>query len=160
MSNNEVPENPWKKRVLWLVLLVALVGLQWPMLKGTYYKHADRSTSSPESTAVDWKTDFEVALAESAKTGKPILIDFTASWCPPCVVMKKEVWPDREVGQAVNEQSIPLLLDIDLPQNKSLAIRYDVSSIPSLILVDAEGKVLRSGGYMTSSEVIDFVSKR
>lgn len=128
------------------------------MLKGTYYKHAPGSTDSAPVTAVAWKTDFEAALAESAKTGKPILLDFTASWCPPCIVMKKEVWPAPEVGQAVNEQSIPLLLDVDLPQNKALAARYGVSAIPTIILVDAKGEVLRSGGYMTAPEMIDFVS--
>ena len=141
-----------------MVLVAMLVGLQWPMLKGTYYKHTPPPPASQES-AVLWTTDFESAMAESAKTGKPILLDFTASWCPPCLVMKREVWPDRVVGQAVNDGTIPLLLDVDLPQNQGLAARYGVRSIPTLILIDAKGNVLRSGGFMTAPEVIEFVSK-
>ena len=140
--------------LLWALLIGAIVYVQWPMLKGWYYK---TSAAEAPASAVAWRTGFDAALAESAKTGKPVLVDFTASWCPPCQVMKHEVWPDGRVASAVNEGYVPVLVDVDDPKNAELAQRYGVRSIPTLVVVDAEGKVIRQGAFMSADDMLDFL---
>ena len=142
--------------LLWAFLLGAIVYMQWPMLKGAYYKATDREAPA---SAVAWRRGFEAALAESARTGKPVLVDFTASWCPPCKVMKHEVWPDAEVAKAANDGYVPLLVDVDDPQNAELAQRYAVRGIPTVLVLDGEGKVLRTGAYMSKGDMLDFLLK-
>lgn len=141
--------------LLWALVLGAIVYMQWPMLKGWYYKAT--GTEAPAS-AVAWRTGgFDAALAESAKTGKPVLVDFTASWCPPCKVMKHEVWPDAQVARAANEGYVPVLVDVDDPQNAEVARRYGIRGIPTVLVLDAEGKVLRTGSYMSKGDMLDFL---
>ena len=140
--------------LLWALLIGAIVYMQWPMLKGWYYK---ASAAEAPASAVKWRTGFDAALAESAKTGKPVLLDFTASWCPPCQVMKHEVWPNARVASAVNEGYVPVLVDVDDPKNAEVAQRYGVRSIPTLVVVDAEGKVLRQGAFMSADDMLDFL---
>ena len=140
--------------LLGVLIVGVLLYLQWPMLKGMYYKTS--GTEAPAS-AIAWRENFQPALDEAARTGKPVLIDFTASWCPPCKVMKHEVWPDDRVADAINGAYIPLLMDVDVPQNGPIAQRYGIRTIPTILVVDADGRVLRQGAFMSSAEMLAFL---
>jgi thiol:disulfide interchange protein len=139
---------------LWLLLIGVIAYMQWPMLKGTFYKVSGREAPA---SAVAWRTGFDAALAESAKTGKPILVDFTASWCPPCKVMKHDVWPDPEVAAAANGEYVPLLIDVDEAENAGVAQRYRVRSIPTILILNAQGEVMRTGSFMSREDLLEFL---
>lgn len=131
----------WKRTALWLgAFLLIVTYLQWPMLKGMYYRAA---SSSAPNDGIAWRTDLPSALAESARTGKPVLADFSATWCPQCQVMKHEVWPDAQVAKVVNEGFIPVALDADAVSSRGPAQQYGVEAIPTLLVLDSQGKVLR-----------------
>ena len=140
--------------VFWAVLIGLVVYAQWPMIKGMYYKSSN--AAAPES-AIAWRSDYPAALAEAQTSGKPVLIDFTASWCPPCKVMKHETWPDARVADAVNGVYIPLLIDVDEAKNAEVQRRYGVSSIPTILVVDSRGEVLNAGSFMSASELLKFL---
>ena len=142
--------------LLWAALIGGILYIQWPMLKGTYYK---ATGAQAPASAVAWRGGFDEALAESARTGKPVLVDFTASWCPPCKVMKHEVWPDGRVATAVNDGYVPLLVDVDDPKNAEVARRYGVRGIPTILVLDGKGNVLRSGSFMTAGDLLDFLNR-
>ena len=107
------------------------------------------------STTID--TPFDAALSEAKRAGKPLLVDFAASWCPPCQVMKHDVWPDPAVGEAVNGGYIPVLIDVDDPKSAPVAERYGIVGIPAVLVVDEGGEVLRRGGFMSSEQAIAFL---
>lgn len=136
---------------LWL-MFACVVYLQWPMLKGTWYKVM--GAQAPPA-AVAWRTDFEAAVAEARSSGKPVLVDFSAEWCPPCKVMKHDVWPDPEVGRLVNARYVPVLVDVDRQQD--LARRYGITGIPTVLVVDGAGAVTQRGAFMTRAQLCDFL---
>ena len=72
----------WRRRdsFFWAALLAAFVTLQWPMLKGWYYK---ASGAEAPASAIAWRTDLDAALAEARASNKRVLVDFSADWCPP-----------------------------------------------------------------------------
>jgi protein disulfide-isomerase len=149
--------NPPRRIGRWLVALgivSILVIYQWPMLKGMFY----RVIGSPAGqSSVAWRTNLNDALAESRQTGKPVLADFSAEWCGPCQVMKHDVWTDAAVGREVERLYVPLAVDVDA--NGAVAQRYGINSIPAILILDASGKVLRRGSFMTRQEVLDFLAK-
>jgi thiol:disulfide interchange protein len=147
----------WRRReqVFWAALLAAVVLIQWPMLKGWYYKATGAET--PPST-LTWRTDFDGALAEARATGKLVLVDFSADWCPPCVAMQHDVWPHPDVTGAVNARYVPLLVDAD--RDTVLGARYQVSAIPAVLLLDADGRVVkRHDGYLPRSGMLRFLAE-
>lgn len=137
--------------------LILLIGyLLWPMLKGQYYKNFSDSSQS----AIAWRTDFAQAIQESEATGKPLLLDFSADWCPPCQVMKHETWTDQRVGEAVEKGYIPVLVDVDRPENRSLSKRYEISSIPAILVLSPELQPVRSTSFASAGAMLEFLQPR
>ena len=78
--------------------------------------------------------------AEVLESGTPVLVDFTAAWCPPCRVMKPvlvELAAEREDLKVVQ-------LDVDADQRT--AAEYGVLSMPTFILFKDGREVQRLVG--------------
>lgn len=149
----------WSRLGKWgffAALLVTLVAIQWPMLKGMVYGVAP-AADIPADQLPQWRYSYEEALAESKQTGRPVLIDFTASWCPPCRVMEREVWPDQKVRDTIDDRVIPLKLDVDEPSTAPASARYQITYIPTLLLVDGNGNTLARSGFMDAGTIVQFI---
>jgi thiol:disulfide interchange protein len=161
---------------LGLIAVLAVAASKWtiarqadgPLITWTPEKPAPKVPASNslkvggDATAKDlpetvWQTDFDKAIAIAAERKQPVLLRFTATWCAPCQIMERSVFPDARVKQLLAENVIPLKLDIDDEANAELAWRYKTAGIPTLILIDAEGKVLDRGGFMSAEEVVRFL---
>lgn len=109
------------------------------------------------ASAESWLTSWDQAAAESKKSGKPILMDFTGSdWCIWCQRLKQEVFATPEFTAWANKHVV--LLELDYPQktpqpeavkkqNAALAEKYNIEGYPTVLFVTADGKVLGKSGY-------------
>ena len=145
-----------RSRIIFWVLILGLLIFQWPTLKGCYYGMSD-SAGPPQG--ISWRATWETAMAESRQTGKPVLAYFTASWCPPCRVMKHETWPNARVQEIVNERVIPLYLDVDDPATTAHAERYQVSGIPTLLVLNADGRPQHAAEAVSATKMVAFIQK-
>lgn len=141
-----------REAVAWITVAAIVLTLQWPMLKGVWYK---RTHATPPPSAITWYTDVDKALAAAERTGRPVLVDFAADWCPPCITMKHDVWPDRGVAAAVRAGYVPLLVDVDAQPD--VAARYGISGIPSVLVLDDAGRVLRRASFLGASGMRRFL---
>lgn len=141
--------------LLWVALLVGMVIWRWPLLKGYYYRIAH--VEAPASS-IAWRTSLSEALAEARRTGRPVLADFSASWCPPCIAMKHDTWTDAAVARTVATTSVPLSVDID--RDPATSARYEIESIPAVLLLDADGRVIRRAGFLPASGVLRFMHEQ
>lgn len=56
--------------------------------------------------------------------------------------MKREVFADEEIEKLVNNNVIPITIDIDNPNSKEVVQYFKVGATPTTIIVDSEGKLL------------------
>ena len=89
----------------------------------------------------------DAALAEAGRTNKHVLVDFSADWCPPCVA-KHDVWPDPAVERALAGSYVPLLIDVD--RNGAVADQYSVRGIPTVLVLDSRGRVVRQATFLSA----------
>ena len=66
--------------------------------------------------------------AEVLEAERPVLVDFTAAWCPPCRAMKPVL---EEFAAARPELKV---VQVDVDESASTAARYGVLSMPTFIL--------------------------
>lgn len=79
---------------------------------------------------------------------KPTLVDFFATWCGPCRMQAPIL---EEVKQRIGDKANILKVDID--QNQELAARYNVRSVPTLILFKNGEAVWRTVGVQQADEL-------
>ncbi len=113
-------------------------------------------TAAPHPQVFAQNVSLEDATAQSAETGKPVLVFATASWCPPCQSFKRGALSDPQVAEAINAQAIPVYLDIDkYPEQASM---FGVRSVPTLILTDGKD-ITKKTGVMSSANTIDWLNE-
>lgn len=95
----------WLVPGLWGAPLKAISAFTPPM--STQIFGADTSVTEPQFT------DYAQALEESARTGKPVLIDFTGYGCVNCRKMEAAVWTDPRVARTIKEKYILVSLFVD-----------------------------------------------
>jgi thiol:disulfide interchange protein len=89
---------------------------------------------------ISWRYNLEAARQEAAAAGKPLFIEFQASWCPDCHALKAQSWTNSSVASALASY-IPVSIDIDA--NPAIAKQYGVDAIPSLFVVDSKTGEIR-----------------
>ena len=85
----------------------------------------------------------EQALAQARSSGKPVLADFSAIWCPACLRLHAEVFTDPAVKAAITGGYELSRIDYEAPEAAAFMARYGVTGFPTLLLLDGEGRLLR-----------------
>ena len=128
-----------KRRALW-ILVAAVVAT------GSYFAHTawqtQRGEAALKATALEF-LPLERALALAKSQGKPVLVDFSAIWCPTCRVLHAEVFTNATVKQAITSGFVLSRVDYESPEAKAFMQRYDVHGFPTLLVLSAEGQLVR-----------------
>lgn len=109
-------------------ILLALVAVTSLALAGDFPKGSPPFVSSGT-----------YALSAAKKSGKPVILVFSAAWCPPCQAMKSEVYPSSVV-KPFHDKFVWAYLDVDDERNESIANKYGVNGIPHYEFLNAEGR--------------------
>jgi len=94
------------------------------------------------ANAVQWFPYSEEKMAEAARTGRPVLIDFWADWCIACKELDKKTFSEPEVIET-SQRFVMLKVDATSAndaQAKAVCQKYLVKGFPTLVFLTADGK--------------------
>lgn len=102
-------------------------------------------------------TNFSTILAKAKKENKLIFVDAYASWCGPCKLMVKNVFPQKAVGDYYNSHFVNAKIDMEKGEGVDLAKKYNVKAFPTYLFIDGNGEVVhRTLGYVEENDFIQF----
>jgi len=129
---------------------VLLVGV---LAVGAIYLYSQRPAGP---SAVDWRKDYERGMAEAQQSGQRVLLAFKARWCPPCKQMDRDVFTQKAAANALAD-FVPIQIDVD--DERRIADRFDVTELPTFIVLTSEGKPLtHQTGGMVLEEFVAFLA--
>ena len=106
------------------------------------------------------KHSFAQTLEQAKKENKLIFLDAFASWCGPCKLLDKNVFPKKEVGDYFNANFLNLHIDMEKGEGIEIAKKYSIYSYPTLLFIDGDGKVVyKAAGYMSPQELISIAKE-
>ena len=164
-----------KKKVMWFIIFALLVvaiviASIYINKKGQEYIQndkaenmlsADNPTSTAEKDAINENEEvdnmsvikvtdqnFEQEVLNSEVT---VLVDFYADWCGPCKILSPIV---EEVAR---ENSNIKVVKVNIDESQATAVKYQVMSIPTLVVIKSGNEVTRSVGVISKSEILNMV---
>ena len=89
---------------------------------------------------------------EVLNSDKPVLLDFYADWCGPCKMLAPVVHEIAEENAGILKVG-----KINVDEQMELAMRFQVSSIPMLVVFKDGKAVAKSVGYRSKPEIAAMV---
>jgi thioredoxin 2 len=82
----------------------------------------------------------------------PVLVDFWAPWCQPCLMMA----PEFEKAAEQLEPHIRLA-KLNTEQVQAIGQQYDIRSIPTMVLFSKGREIARQSGAMMAGDIVRWV---
>ncbi len=100
---------------------------------------------------------FNEVLAKAKKENKLVFLDAYASWCGPCKMLDRKVFPLKTVGDFYNKNFVNTHIDMEKGEGPQIAQRYQIRSYPTLLILNSDGEVIqKTMGYTEEKEFLEF----
>jgi thioredoxin:protein disulfide reductase len=136
---------------------------------------APSSSSGTPASALPAKVPFEVVhtgenvrafldarIATAKETGRPVIIDFWATWCKVCQVLDKKVWVDPAViAESQRFQAVKIDCTEMDAEMEAIWAEFQVGGLPTTAFIDSRGEILHGKtvtGFKEAPEMATLMS--
>lgn len=128
------------------------------------------SAPPEQANGIPWQQYEPALLLQARENGRPVMINFHADWCAPCLELEKYTFSDDRVVQA-SAQFLPLVVDWtdfesmeeELPGGAgALQKQFGVLGLPAILFLDTLGEEVRQArvfGYLDPEEFLEQVKQ-
>jgi thioredoxin 1 len=85
---------------------------------------------------------------------RPVIVDFHALWCSPCKMQSPIL---KEVANELGDRIKVIKIDVD--QNSEIASRYNIQSVPTLIIFKNGKQIWRQSGVVSKNQLYNVLTK-
>jgi thiol:disulfide interchange protein len=120
----------------------------------------------PSPLYSEWTT-YDDAVRQARETGKPVLLDFNATWSEACLAQAHEVFDTLAAGYTVRAAVIPVSITDRVREVNGnpaavseLERRYKVAEFPTLVVFSpVTGRARRAEGYKSAGESLRWITE-
>jgi thiol:disulfide interchange protein DsbD len=111
--------------------------LAYTLFENRWVDATEVSSSVQEKLTAGWTNSLAAGLERAEREGKPVLIDFWATWCKNCLTMDKTTLENADVTAALsNYVKIKVQAeDPDAEPTKSIMARFDALGLPTYVIL-------------------------
>ncbi|CAN5442077.1 hypothetical protein BH10CYA1_BH10CYA1_44120 [soil metagenome] len=136
-------------------LTAFLVAPQAPPEKSVESRIGDLEKRLQARQEMQWQTDIETSLTKAREMKKMVLVDVYATWCGPCKKMDAQTYSDPRVLNLIKENFVAVKVDADDDQGQAFSKKHNIYLLPTLIILDADGKIIdRMSGFASAKELL------
>ena len=122
-------------------------------------KPSDPSNKAEQTENIFSGLTFAQAKEQAQKDGKILIVDFMATWCPPCKKMESTTWADPDVNDWVKKNAIAVQIDVD--KNRKTSRDLEISAMPTIVLFKPDGggkEFARLVGYQGPTQFLEWMT--
>ena len=93
------------------------------------------SRAQGNAQGIHWLSTYQSAIEESRRTGKPIMVDIYADWCPQCHGMDNDTFPNPKVV-ALSSKFVCLKVDAEKGEGPKIAQHFKIRGYPTIAFTD------------------------
>jgi len=149
----------WVKRVLGILLLLPAL-----YYFDSFVPWIDRVPFLQQEGVV-WITDEATVLSRAKAVNEPILVDFSAKWCAPCLEMDRTTFHNPDVVAKLSAHWVTWRVDATTmtPELKKLLDRFNVVGWPTVLFLNPDGteipKSRRVGEVISPEKMLSILGK-
>ncbi|MEK6565556.1 MAG: cytochrome c biogenesis protein CcdA, partial [Bacteroidota bacterium] len=112
-----------------------------------------------QEESISWEPYSEKKLEIARENSQPVIMDFYADWCIPCLELDRNTFVDREVIRTTKE-FLRVKVDLtrfDSPESESLRKKYNIAGVPTIVFLRPDGTEELSSrviGYLPPDEFL------
>ena len=103
-----------------------------------------------------WEQFSEGKISAAKSNTQPVVMDFYADWCIPCLELEHKTFTDAGVISSTKD-FVKLKVDLthfDSPESEALRKKFNISGVPTIVFID------KSGQEVTGSRIVGYLSPR
>lgn len=128
-----------------------------PVSKGTEAVSAVVQQKPAEDINIQWVNSFDEGLRIAKTRNCPLMVDFFADWCGWCKRLDETTWTNKDVILLAQRF---VCVKIDCDTDRQTPARYGARSLPTILFINPEGKVIHQViGYRNPEDMIVEMNK-